>query len=238
MYLEEWTFGMFPAELCNWRNPIQQVILSWLWFHKNKEGTCYPSQSTLARECGISLSSVNTHLEILESSGLIIRETRFKENSKERTSTLYRLPMYSAKKSTYSATRSTGTPPNGVGTPPNGEEPKPDNQNQLEPNPITKETRCVSVIKKSEIESSIESVNERSPELAAKLSEFLEYRKAIKKPMKPVSFPAFIKKLVNDSGWSVETACAMIDESIANGWQGVFPIDSRPQKTKISSETF
>lgn len=60
-------------------------------------------------------------------------------------------------------------------------------------------TRCVSVSEKSEIESLIESVNERSPELAAKLSEFLEYRKAIKKPMRPVSFPAFIKKLVKDS---------------------------------------
>ena len=48
-------------------DPIKQTILSWLWFHKNKEGKCHPSQGTLEEECGISHRTLNYKLKELES---------------------------------------------------------------------------------------------------------------------------------------------------------------------------
>ena len=50
--------------------------------------------------------------------------------------------------------------------------------------------------------------------------EFIAFRSQIHKPMKPASFPAWVKKFaaVDDA-----TLAATLQESIANGWQGVFP---------------
>jgi hypothetical protein len=54
----------------------------------------------------------------------------------------------------------------------------------------------------------------------AAVEEFMAFRRSIRKPMKPASFPAWVKKFaaVDDA-----TLAATIQESIANGWQGVFP---------------
>ena len=52
-------------------------------------------------------------------------------------------------------------------------------------------------------------------------SEFLNYRKAGKfKPLQPASIKAQLLKL---SGMGHDTAIEAINDSIANGWQGIFP---------------
>lgn len=62
------------------------------------------------------------------------------------------------------------------------------------------------------------------PLLKEKLIEFFEYRKSIKKPIKQESFPAFIKKLEKLSGGNEEIAIQVLEESIANSWQWIFPL--------------
>ena len=49
--------------------------------------------------------------------------------------------------------------------------------------------------------------------------EWVEYRKAIKKPVNPASAPAFFRRAV-EAG--VDAALAGMELSMANGWQGVF----------------
>jgi hypothetical protein len=52
---------------------------------------------------------------------------------------------------------------------------------------------------------------------------WLEYRKAIKKPLKPASIPAAMTELASfgaDQG-------RVVEKSIANGWLGLFPMDEK-----------
>lgn len=64
--------------------------------------------------------------------------------------------------------------------------------------------------------------------LQQKLDEFYEYRKAIKKPLRDASKNAFIarlKKLGNDNeSYMIE----ILEQSIANGWQGIFELKNKP----------
>lgn len=49
---------------------------------------------------------------------------------------------------------------------------------------------------------------------------WLEYRKAIRKTLKPVSWPAAQRKLASFGDKQAE----VVEQSIANGWQGLFPL--------------
>jgi hypothetical protein len=49
---------------------------------------------------------------------------------------------------------------------------------------------------------------------------WLDYRKAIRKTLKPVSYEAAQRKLVK---FGVDQA-AVVEQSIANGWQGLFAL--------------
>lgn len=64
--------------------------------------------------------------------------------------------------------------------------------------------------------------------LQQKLDEFYQYRKAIKKPIREPSKNAFIarlKKLGNDNeSYMIE----ILEQSIANGWQGIFELKNKP----------
>lgn len=82
---------------------------------------------------------------------------------------------------------------------------------------------------KQEIQNSIVvDIGEKEfPLLSKKLIEFIDFRKEIKKPIKDASKSAFLKSLGKLSGWDEETAVAILDQSIANGWQGIFEIKGK-----------
>jgi len=88
--LAKGTFGIFPAKYCKGLHPIQQIILTWLWFHKNNEGFCFPSLKTLSEECGITKKTLIKHLVELEEKKFIRRRRRLNEKH-EFTSTLYEI---------------------------------------------------------------------------------------------------------------------------------------------------
>lgn len=72
--------------------PIAQALYLWLCCHANQEGECYPSRTTLARECGIKkLHTLDRYMEFLISVGLVVKEERFKD--KEQLSNGYFLPI-------------------------------------------------------------------------------------------------------------------------------------------------
>lgn len=60
--------------------------------------------------------------------------------------------------------------------------------------------------------------------LEEKIQEFSDYRKAIKKPLKPASFEAFMRRLIKLGNGNEETMIEILEVSIANGWQGIFPL--------------
>lgn len=68
--------------------------------------------------------------------------------------------------------------------------------------------------------------------LLNKLSEFFSFRKEMKKPILDSSKESFKKKLLELSNGNIEIAIAILEQSIANGWQGIFEL-----KTKTNGQT-
>lgn len=62
-----------------------------------------------------------------------------------------------------------------------------------------------------------------NPVLLESLNSFYEYRKKSKKPMTDAAIKLLLKKL-NDLASDDETKADILNQSILNGWQGIFPI--------------
>ena len=67
------------------------------------------------------------------------------------------------------------------------------------------------------------------------LTMFLEYRKQIRKPVKPVSENALRIKL--EKMGSVETQLECVNRSISNSWQGIFPPNTSTVKRAFQPVT-
>lgn len=80
MNLSDGMFGTFPAYLCRGLPTGEQVILSWLWYHKMASaGDRMPSLNTLAAEAGCTKKTVIAHLQSLAKRGFVRIFTRQKE---------------------------------------------------------------------------------------------------------------------------------------------------------------
>lgn len=73
-----------------------------------------------------------------------------------------------------------------------------------------------------------------SAQLQKAIEDFKDYRKKIKKPMTDRAVELLIdklNKLANDD----ETKIAILNQSIVNGWQGIFPLRQDTEKSKSSN---
>jgi hypothetical protein len=76
-------------------------------------------------------------------------------------------------------------------------------------------------------------------DLEIKLIEFYKFRKELKKPIVESSKEQFLQKLKTLSNNNEETAIQILNQSIANGWQGIFEIktiENGNKSTKLSGE--
>lgn len=86
-------------EATNWAvkqrglQPVTKIILWHLANRHNPDFGCFPNQANLAHDCEISRSTLNRHLLKLEAAGLIRREQRLDDQTKEQLSTKYHLSM-------------------------------------------------------------------------------------------------------------------------------------------------
>lgn len=64
--------------------------------------------------------------------------------------------------------------------------------------------------------------------------DFVEHRKSIKKPMTEKAMGLLVKNLEDLSGGDGNKAVAIMEQSIINGWQGVFELkDKQPKKDEV-----
>lgn len=86
-------------------------------------------------------------------------------------------------------------------------------------------------VEKKRVES--DAAREMPQSIAEAFAEFEQMRREMKKPLTPTSKQKILKKL---SGFPVDIACAMLAQSVENGWLGVFDLKklngkpARPQK--------
>jgi hypothetical protein len=71
------------------QEPAVQVVFIWLAEHSDDNDVSYPSRTTLAAECGISVRTLDRAMLKLVELGLIMKKPRFNEN--KQTSNLYQV---------------------------------------------------------------------------------------------------------------------------------------------------
>lgn len=108
-------------------------------------------------------------------------------------------------------------------------------ENNEDINTVIINTKNISTINKTGILFEIQSL-EIGEELKTKLIEFFNFRKELKKPIKTMSS---INKLISSIGKTfIDESDLMecIDNSIMNGYQGVFP--NKNKKTEVKKKSF
>ena len=86
--------------------------------------------------------------------------------------------------------------------------------------------------KRSAAEATAEAVNAlelpeqlRTPEFQSAWCDFVKHRREIKKPLTPTQAEVAMRKL---NGWGLAAAIEALENSVANGWQGIFPPGGKP----------
>ena len=71
-------------------NHRARAVYMYLKDHADKQGTCWPGIKTISRDLGLSRSTVKRALDDLCGAGLVVKESRWRENGCL-TSNLYRI---------------------------------------------------------------------------------------------------------------------------------------------------
>ena len=210
--------------------PAAKIVLIQLAdFHNKETGRCNPSAQRLADECEMDRATVFRHLKDLESAGLVTRHSRG-DGAGGRGSNQYELhldvvlgPSSKHKEKSQNATR--GVVANcdgGSGSGATGVVANCDTNLNIEPG--------IEPQKRASARTPVEILSDvASPEVA---SDFVEHRREIKKPMTVKAAKAMAKKL--DGHPDPDD---VLLESIANGWQGVFPEKVKARR-KVDDEFF
>jgi len=82
-----------------------------------------------------------------------------------------------------------------------------------------------------EVMETVNVIVEVTP-IEKKLNDFFEFRKKMRKPILDISKESFKNKLITLSNNNIETAIAILDQSIANGWQGIFELKTNLNNNK------
>ena len=80
MKLEQGTFSIFPSNIAQDLEAYEQVVLAWLWKHKNEAGTCFPSLTRLCELCHLSKPTIIKALTSLEERGIISKDKQLSED--------------------------------------------------------------------------------------------------------------------------------------------------------------
>ena len=71
-------------------SPRSKLVYMYLKDRANKDGQCWPAIQTIGRDLGLSRSTVKRALDDLCGAGLVVKESRWRENG-SLTSNLYRI---------------------------------------------------------------------------------------------------------------------------------------------------
>lgn len=202
---------------------IEKIVYAFLAKYAGNSGCCYPKQETLAQDLNVSLRTIKASLKKLQNYELICSKQTglnqpnvyfFLEHPKMGNSSELPEVQVSALQGVKSPALQRVI-----------ESALPFNRNELKEmnNKPQPQNGCVPGSPNRKKETQIPpSLNTKS--FLEVWADFLEHRKQMKKKMSDVAKSGMLKKL---SKYSVQTAIQMLDQSIENGWLGVFEIRSQ-----------
>ena len=94
MKYEKGTFLVVPRHPEMKGKPSEmQAIYAWLCSYSDKDGYCYPSRTTLAKNAGCSVRTLDKYMQELVDCGFIVKEQRMMRGSKQKLSNAYYLQL-------------------------------------------------------------------------------------------------------------------------------------------------
>jgi len=179
-------------------HPLRKMVLLKLADNADENGNCFPSYQHIADLCEMSKRSVQRHVAKLVEDGLLSIEARMTQ--KGNSSNIYHLILDGDRLTIGGDTQSLGS-----------DTQSPPLVTHSHPEPSTSLT----------VIESKESTKEVDPKINHDaLSEFVENRKQLKKPMTKLAVTKLTNVLVN---YSHEDQKYLIDQSIASGWTSIYP---------------
>lgn len=188
------------------------------YMNKNHD-VAWPSQARLISECSISNGTLNKNLKLLESEGWITRQPG---NSKSTTRYIITFPKAlekSIKKA--SDNLSINTPSHGVNTPSHGDRVLRHTETKIQ-------EKIPNKIQGKKSYQNIEGLDVDAFE------KYLSYRKESKiKKLTQQGEKMSAKKLIELGG---DNQMSVVDQSICNGWAGLFELKNPPKEAKFNDE--
>ena len=195
--------------------PSHKLVLLSLADRAGESHECYPSIRRLVADTGLDRETIMDAISIMESMGILqVIRTNGKQNAYKLLGVSSRHEKHESAPEPVGETRPVGkTLPVGKlrqdqsGKPDRYQSGKPDTNLSIEP--TNKQTG--------------ENLPRDPHPVGLNISAWecwLEYRKQIKKPIRPVSFVAAQKDMAKFGSLQAE----VVEQSIANGWQGLFPL--------------
>jgi hypothetical protein len=178
--------------------------------------TCFPTRNKICYDLGISNNSLTKYLKELTTNGYLkveqIKESgRFSHN-------VYTLPDIKLPQTKIT-----------------------DTQNLVDGNLHTKKNsiKTNSSSKRNSSKSLLDILYESGydctvteiDDLGIAINNFVEFRKGIKKPMTDYAVELMVKKLSEMSKCDMWISVDILNQSIMNGWQGIFPLKQEKAKT-------
>lgn len=174
----------------------------------NMNGTCNASTEYFCKLYQVSKASIQNWLKILEDKGFIGREVVYKKGSKEILTRYIKILDYPSKKILTTPSKEIFTD-NITSNKLLDKNINLTDSNNITPTPLKSEKENLDFIR---------------DDFKPVYQEWLKYRKEIKKPLKETSIKANYNQLLKLANNDLETAKAIINQSIANGWQGLFEL--------------
>ncbi|WP_338791149.1 helix-turn-helix domain-containing protein [Pseudomonas sp. AE27] len=197
-------------------NPLRKLVLIKLADNASDQGECWPSYQHIADQCEIARSTVKTHIRELEKAGLVRRE--FRRNGELNQSNVFHLTLSGGA----GAARGGGAaenPPGAAENPGGGAGAAPRTSHSFEPvnEPVEQTVADAPSAKKKApkfdpITCKPANVSEQT------WADWCQHRKEIRKPLTATTCAKQAKTLAGH-----HAPDAVINQSISNGWTGLFP---------------
>ena len=206
----------------------------------NEKGYCWASNRYFAELYSVSIKTISTLIKNLIDNGYIYSEIIYKDGSKEiekRYLKLVNNPVENIVNTPME--EKVNTPMEEKVNTPMEEKVKDNNtiiNNTIINNKKEKKEKTSSKNNKSEIDILIEEYTNNA-ELKNTLIEFVKHRKSLKAPMTTRALKQLVNKL-NSLATNDSIKIEILNESILNGWKGVFPLKNNWTPNKVNKGGF